>query len=52
MNRNLTEKGERDLALIKRALETGDTKAYNELMKLMKSVEFLSIHNVLMKLLN
>lgn len=34
MNRNLTEKGERDLALIKRALETGDTKAYNELMKL------------------
>ena len=31
---NLTAKGERDLKLIKRALEDGDTTAYNELMKL------------------
>ena len=34
MNHQLTEKGERDLILIKRALETGDTSAYNELMRL------------------
>ena len=30
----LTEKGKRDLKLINRALETGDTRAYNELMRL------------------
>tara|TARA_B100001093_G_scaffold62208_1_gene52281 strand:- start:21056 stop:21658 length:603 start_codon:yes stop_codon:yes gene_type:complete len=34
MTSNLTEKGLRDLKLINRALEQGDTTAYNELMKL------------------
>ena len=34
MNNNLTPKGQRDLKIIKRALATGDPKAYNELMKL------------------
>jgi len=34
MTSNLTDKGLRDLKLIKRALEQGDTTAYNELMKL------------------
>ena len=34
MTSNLTNKGLRDLKLIKRALDQGDTTAYNELMKL------------------
>ena len=34
MTGNLTDKGLRDLKLIKRALDQGDTTAYNELMKL------------------
>tara|TARA_B100001564_G_scaffold311428_1_gene283703 strand:+ start:2091 stop:2693 length:603 start_codon:yes stop_codon:yes gene_type:complete len=34
MTSNLTDKGLRDLKLINRALEEGDTTAYNELMKL------------------
>ena len=34
MTSNLTDKGLRDLKLIKRALDQGDTTAYNELMKL------------------
>ena len=34
MKSNLTDKGLRDLKLIKRALDQGDTTAYNELMKL------------------
>ena len=34
MSNKLTKKGERDLKLIKRALENGDTTAYNDLMKL------------------
>ena len=34
MTSNLTDKGLRDLKLIKRALDQGDTSAYNELMKL------------------
>ena len=34
MTSNLTDKGLRDLKLIKRALDKGDTPAYNELMKL------------------
>ena len=34
MTKELSEKGKRDLLLINRALETGDTKAYNELMRL------------------
>ncbi|MEC8853094.1 MAG: RNA polymerase subunit sigma-24, partial [Bacteroidota bacterium] len=34
MTRELSEKGKGDLLLINRALETGDTKAYNELMRL------------------
>ena len=34
MSNKLTEKGVRDLKLIRRALENGDTTAYNELLKL------------------
>ena len=34
MSNKLTAKGERDLKLIRRALENGDTTAYNELLKL------------------
>ena len=34
MNQNLTEKGKRDLALIEKALNNGDKKAYNKLMQL------------------
>ena len=34
MNKELSEKGKRDLLLINRALDTGDTRAYNELMRL------------------
>ena len=34
MTSNLTDKGLRDLKLINRALDQGDTTAYNELMKL------------------
>ena len=34
MKKQLSDKGKRDLALINRALETGDKKAYNELMRL------------------
>ena len=34
MTSNLTDKGLRDLKLIKRALDQGDTTAYNDLMKL------------------
>ena len=34
MTKELSEKGKRDLLLINRALTTGDTKAYNELMRL------------------
>jgi len=34
MKRELTEKGKRDLLLVRRALDTGDADAYNELMRL------------------
>ena len=34
MNQNLTDKGKRDLALIEKALNNGDKKAYNKLMQL------------------
>ncbi len=34
MKKQLSDKGKRDLVLINRALETGDKKAYNELMRL------------------
>ena len=37
MTSNLTAKGQRDLKIIKRALATGDPKAYNELMKLYRN---------------
>jgi len=37
MTSNLTPKGQRDLKIIKRALATGDPKAYNELMKLYRN---------------
>ena len=33
MSDNLTEKGKRDLKLINRALDTGDPKDYNQLIK-------------------
>ena len=34
IGKELSEKGKRDLLLINRALDTGDTKAYNDLMRL------------------
>ena len=34
MRKKLTDKGERDLNLINLAIDTGDPKAYAELMKL------------------
>ena len=37
MSDNLTEKGKRDLKLINSALDTGDPKAYNELMKIVNN---------------
>ncbi len=43
----LTEKGKRDLKLVKRALETGDTRAYNELMRLYRdSLYFMLFEKV------
>lgn len=44
MNRKLTEKGERDLKLIKRALENGDTHAYNELMQLYRDPLYFMLY--------
>ena len=44
MTDNLTEKGKRDLLLINRALESGDPKAYNELMKLYRDPIYFMLY--------
>ena len=44
MTDNLTDKGKRDLKLINRALENGDPKAYNELMKLYRDPLYFMIY--------
>ena len=44
MNRKLTDKGERDLKLIKLALENGDTRAYNELMQLYRDPLYFMLY--------
>ena len=43
MKSNLTEKGQRDLVLIKSALETGDTKAYTQLMQIYRDPIFFML---------
>lgn len=44
MTAHLTEKGQRDLKLINRALESGDPAAYNELMKLYRDPLYFMIY--------
>ena len=44
MRKKLTDKGERDLNLINRAIETGDPKAYTELMKLYRDPLYFMIY--------
>ena len=44
MREKLTDKGERDLKLINRAIETGDPKAYAELMKLYRDPLYFMIY--------
>ena len=44
MTDNLTDKGKRDLKLINRALENGDPKAYNELMKLYRDPLYFMLY--------
>jgi RNA polymerase sigma-70 factor (ECF subfamily) len=44
MTSNLTEKGKRDLILINRALDSGDPKAYNELMKLYRDPIYFMLY--------
>ena len=44
MRKKLTDKGERDLKLINRAIETGDPKAYTELMKLYRDPLYFMIY--------
>ena len=44
MTDNLTEKGKRDLKLVNRALEDGDSKAYNELMKLYRDPLYFMLY--------
>ena len=44
MKKKLTDKGERDLKLINRAIETGDPKAYAELMKLYRDPLYFMIY--------
>jgi len=44
MTDNLTEKGKRDLKLINRALEDGDSTAYNELMKLYRDPIYFMLY--------
>jgi len=44
MREKLTDKGERDLNLINRAIETGDPKAYAELMKLYRDPLYFMIY--------
>ena len=44
MRKKLTDKGERDLKLINRAIDTGDPKAYAELMKLYRDPLYFMIY--------
>jgi len=44
MSNKLTDKGERDLKLIRRALENGDTTAYNELLKLYRDPLYFMLY--------
>ncbi|MDG2086245.1 MAG: sigma-70 family RNA polymerase sigma factor [Flavobacteriales bacterium] len=44
MSNRLTEKGVRDLKLIRRALENGDTTAYNELLKLYRDPLYFMLY--------
>ena len=44
MTDHLTEKGKRDLILINRALDSGDPKAYNELMKLYRDPIYFMLY--------
>ena len=44
MSNKLTAKGERDLKLIRRALENGDTTAYNELLKLYRDPLYFMLY--------
>ena len=44
MRKKLTDKGERDLKLINLALNTGDPKAYGELMKLYRDPLYFMIY--------
>ena len=44
---NLSDKGKRDLKLINRALETGDPKAYNELMRLYRDPIYFMLYEKL-----
>ena len=44
MRNNLTEKGERDLKLINRALESGDPDAYSELMRLYRDPLYFMLY--------
>ena len=44
MNDNLTAKGKRDLKLIHRALENGDSDAYNQLMQLYRDPLYFMIY--------
>ncbi len=44
MKVNLTEKGERDLILVNKALETGDPEAYNTLMKLYRDPIYFMLY--------
>ena len=44
MSNNLTEKGQRDLKLINRALASGDPAAYSELMKLYRDPLYFMLY--------
>lgn len=44
MSNRLTEKGVRDLKLIRRALKNGDTTAYNELLKLYRDPLYFMLY--------
>ena len=44
ISNKLTEKGVRDLKLIRRALENGDTTAYNELLKLYRDPLYFMLY--------
>ncbi|MAM05498.1 MAG: RNA polymerase subunit sigma-24 [Flavobacteriales bacterium] len=44
LNQNLTEKARRDLKLINRALENGDTSAYNELLRLYRDPIYFMLY--------